>query len=284
MLCSDNAGTPSQIDLLSFDTNAWSNLLGDGPLERASLLALRRQVATRAVQVAVSWPLIMELTGVYVHKRALWKKSIREFHRLARARILLERPARAIAEVRLGRPLRQRELFYPTRNGIRFLERIAAGENVLAEAQHIRRTKAEYATDEAAAQRAVREEFRSEGRAQWVKAWRENPSAIVQDWAHDTMAEILGSRQGLIDPRQLPSVWHRSAFHLARIYLVGVEAEGPGKIDANDMIDHDHYVDAGYSSVLVTDDERFHRIAAHCPKPRVRLVRFREWAVRIASG
>jgi hypothetical protein len=275
---------PGQTELLSFDTNAWSNLLGDGLLARASLHALRRQVATRAVQVAVSWPLVMELTGAYDHKRTLWNKSIREFHRLAGSRILLERPARAIAEVRLGRPLRKGELFYPTRNSIRFLERIAAGENVLAEAEHVRRTKAEYAAEEAISQKAVRGEFASEGRAQWVKAWRENPSAIVEDWAHDTMEKILGSRQGLTDPRRLPSVWHRSAFHLARIYLVGVEAEGPGKIDANDMIDHDHYVDAGYSSVLVTDDERFHRIAAHCPKPSVRLVRFSEWAARIASG
>jgi len=51
-------GRPGQTELLSFDTNAWSNLLGEGPLERASLLALRRQVATRAGQAAVSWPLV----------------------------------------------------------------------------------------------------------------------------------------------------------------------------------------------------------------------------------
>jgi len=226
----------------------------------------------------------MELTGAYGHKRALWNKSIRELRRLGGGRILVERPARAIAEAKLGRRLRMAELFYPRRSSIRFFARIAAGEEVLAEADHVRHIKTQYAAKEAKAQAAVRAEMGTAGRAAWVRAWRESPAAIVEDWAFDRMEKILGSRQGLADPRELPSVWHHSAFDLARIYLVGVEAEGRGKIDGNDVMDHDHYVDAGYSSVLVTDDERFHRIAGHCPNPSVRLARFREWGTHLASG
>jgi hypothetical protein len=271
--------------LISFDTNAWSKLLGGGgALERASLHHLRRKVKTRELRVAVSWPLIMELTGTFGHKRALWQKAVRQLKELGGGRILLERPARAQAEVRLGRRLRWRELFYPKRSSIRFFERVSSGENVQEEADHVARMKAEYETQESATQKAVRGEVGSTGRAEWVRAWRTDPDAIVDDWARDTIELISGSGKRDQDPRLLPSVWHRSAFHVARIYLVGVEGEGPGKIDGNDVMDHDHYVDAAYSGVLVTDDARLHRIAGQCPRPRVNVLRFREWAARLASG
>lgn len=122
------------------------------------------------------------------------------------------------------------------------------------------------------------------GRAQWVRAWRANPSSIVLDWCRDEMALISADTHPLPDPRQLPSVWHSTAYRLARIYLVGVEGAGPSRIDFNDLMDHFHYADAAYSAALVTDDARLHRTSEHCPEPRIRTIRFQDWAGDLLSA
>src|SRR5690349_16491458 len=92
-----------QAALVSFDTDAWSRLVGEGLLARAARIALRRKVRRGVLQVAVSWPLLMELAGLYDHKQTLWRKALRELRLLGKGRILRERPARVQIEVKLGR-------------------------------------------------------------------------------------------------------------------------------------------------------------------------------------
>jgi hypothetical protein len=66
--------------------------------------------------------------------------------------------------------------------------------------------------------------------------------------------------------------------------LIGFEAKGPGRIDANDLYDLQHFVDAVYADVLVTDDKNFHRIAAETGESGVTLQCSRDWARAFVAG
>ena len=104
------------------------------------------------------------------------------------------------------------------------------------------------------------------------------------DWCADAVRDLRGDADTPSDSRQLPSIWNYWGYGLARMYLVGVEAEGPRRIDPNDLMDRDHYADAAYSSVLVTDDRKLHKIVRKSPAPRTQVQHLGEWALQVVSG
>jgi len=79
-------------------------------------------------------------------------------------------------------------------------------------------------------------------------------------------------------PREVPTRRADVAYQLARAYLVGLEAKGPGKIDANDSYDNQYFTEAVYADVLVTSDRNFHRIAQEAGDCGLKLQSNHEWA------
>jgi hypothetical protein len=268
---------------VSFDANAWSDLLRGGALERAALLALRRSVRAKQLEVSVCWPLILELAGTYKHDPAFWRRSLRELRRVGNGRILRDPHSRIDLETTAGRSLRRRERLQTSKECSTFFGHVLA-EDVREGDNDLRKHKAAYAAREAESQATVRREFGTRERARWIEEWKRDPSGIVRDWCNDAMEEVVGRKADFPDAQRLPTLWQYWGYGLARVYLVGVEAEGPRRIDANDLLDRDHYADSAYSTVLVTDDRKLTDIASRCPSPKPRLQRLREWSIEITTG
>jgi hypothetical protein len=270
--------------LISFDTNAWSALVQDDDLfTRATLTRLRRAVRDGVLRVAISLPLLMELMALAEHA-ALWQRTLRELKALGHHRVLRHHSARSAAEVRRRRSLRNRELFYGRTECAQFFREISTREGAVAQTDRLKRIKQEFSDHELATRVEIRKLIETRGRREWIRTWRADPSSIILDWCRDEIALVLADAHAPPDPRQLPSVWHSTAYKLARIYVVAVEGVGPSRIDPNDLMDHFHYADAAYSTALITDDAHLQRVSQHCPEPRIRVVGLRDWASALVSG
>ncbi len=265
---------------VSFDTSAWSRLLVRRPYENAVRHKLRRDVRTHEIEVVLTWALLAEIAPTLSDAEVSGHRSIRELRRLGGARVIAPLHERIEAELRRGDRLRRRERLLPVRLSRRLfggtLHRLAS-----AEVAFIAKKKDEYEALERQAQAEVREKFGMPERNGWIRAWRTTPASIVEDWCRDAIEKRVGRNGRAIDPRKIPSMWCNMSYKLARIYLVAVEAEGSGRIDPNDLLDHAHYADGAYSSVVVTEDQRFLRIAQMCPPPRPDVLSFDEWAQRL---
>ncbi|HVY26146.1 MAG TPA: hypothetical protein VHB79_06320 [Polyangiaceae bacterium] len=150
------------------------------------------------------------------------------------------------------------------------------------EKAYVESFKEVFRKQEIESRQAARETIATQDRAGWIRTWREDPTSLVLNWCQDTLNERSPVPQ--LDARTLPSLWHHTAYHVARVYLVGAEGVGPSRIDPNDVLDKDHFADAAYSSALVTDDRGLHRIAEQCPAPKVEVIGLGAWARRFLSG
>jgi hypothetical protein len=246
------------------------------------MIKLRREVRSGRLQVTASWPLIMELAGLYESDLRLYQRCLRALRELSRSKILLTRPDRVELELRKARRLRRGELFYPAENCERAFRRLATDSDVGEEKAYVEGFKEVFRKREIDARQEAREQIASKDRQGWIRAWRSDASSIVLDWCQDTLNERDPVPE--INPRTLPSLWHHTGYHVARVYFVGAEGVGPSRIDPNDILDQDHFADAAYSNVLVSDDHGLRRIAEECPAPKVPVVDLAQWAQGFLSG
>lgn len=267
-------------ELISFDTNAWTNLVRRAtPLHQQALILLRSTVRQGHLQVVLSAPLVRETAALASVDKKLWRDSGRELSRLCRCRLLRYNHERITQELKLQRALKRREMFHPT-HAPAYLFKALAGDELIsrAEAIDLEEIKKEWQQNEVDAREGVRRESDPLEKKGWNAAFRSDPKSKVIEWCR-----MDSDAANIERPDQLPSLWHRVSYKVARIYLVGTEGEGRSRVDGNDLVDWEHYIDACYSTALVTDDERLHRIGRLCPEPKVKLVKLDEWAVSILS-
>jgi hypothetical protein len=268
-------------ELVSFDTNAWSELRrGRDALVRTALLELRRAVKERRVQVVVSVPLLMELAGLYDVDHRLYQRCLRELATLGQHRILKTQPEREALELKFRRALQRDEMFASAAKGRERFRSWATHPDVALEKVRLRSAKDDFEKREIYARAVVRETSPRGKRDALVQWWNADPEGLVRDWCQDLAPGSADS----VDWARLPSIWHHVSYHVSRVYIVGAEGAGPSRIDPNDLLDGEHYADAAYSSVLVSDDGGLQRIAAVCPEPKVPVRNLKSWAEQLVSG
>ena len=276
---------------VALDTMAASHLCDGSLRSRAVLHTLRSRVKQGTFKLVATWPLIEELAGLFDSNPTLYRRIMREVARLSRGRLLNHGLVRVPLEVRRRSRLRAREAFLPMRESRQILA--AALRNAKAikgQAAVVVRAKQKYEQGEAEEKAAFwREAEGTMDREQGCTAFVRNRDAVIDDVCRNALREHR-ERFGLPvaegewpAPREVPTLRADMAFHVARLYLVGLEAKGKGKIDGNDLYDNAHFADAVYSDVLVTDDKRLHRIAGEAGNTRVHLQRYEDFAIDVLS-
>lgn len=154
---------------------------------------------------------------------------------------------------------------------------------IRAEDAAVRKAKARYEVGDREAKTDVWKDAEGTNvREKWCDKFERDREAAIDDWCV-YFVRMFAERSKLFVPRDLqahevPTARADAAYHVTRLWLVGLEAKGKGRIDGNDLYDNAHFADAAYSDVLVTDDKGFHRIAAETGNSGVRLERFEQWA------
>lgn len=110
---------------------------------------------------------------------------------------------------------------------------------------------------------------------------------MVADWA---LTDMHRSRKKLGLPKDrtrwpapdvLPTLWCRTAFKAAHVYVINRDGSS---IDGNDFFDWCHYTAAAHADVFVTRDRRLRAVARECPAPKPRVMSFEDWARGMLGG
>jgi hypothetical protein len=75
---------------------------------------------------------------------------------------------------------------------------------------------------------------------------------------------------------QVPTLWYFWSILWVWRYLNLLDPKRVEKV--NDLPDFLTYRDAAYANIFVTDDRRLRAYIERCPEPKVRVMRFAEWA------
>jgi hypothetical protein len=129
--------------------------------------------------------------------------------------------------------------------------------------------------------REVLREFGHQGIRETTRAWwRDEAEQRITEWIrsyfYTSRAELgLSADQATWpEPRNLPAAWNGYAYKMARmVQSVGEQR----KIAASDFFDFHHYVAAGYTEVLVTEDAAFRSTCASIPTTTARIQSLREF-------
>jgi hypothetical protein len=272
-------------ETIYFDTNAFCALCGPGPREREALWRLRHAVKHGRAHVLVTVSLTLELAPIRQLDPPKYLRIARELKRLSRGWILRPRQERGPLEIRYGRRLRRHEAFFPpSRTRKVFARGLFDPAQIAHEAALATQLKDAFELDEGKRLTDLKADTKMNyrtGAEEWKRAWVNNPEPIVRDWVHDQIVSLradAGLPERNINERDLVTVWSWIAFDLARIYIAGLDGIGKGRHDKNDEFDREHFSDASYATVLVTDDVRFRRIVELSAPDVVKVVTFAAWS------
>ena len=264
------------------DTNAVSCLFHppEGcPAAAQTRSALKRHLDTGSLTVVTSLSVFDELAGMAPAWIVKYQRTQELLWELAGSHVLRDNYDRIRLEVHQG-PLSGSDRFLPrdVRRSLRLETRKPSSARAVARKR--RQLTEPFAKEFEKLRTQVLADIGDDS-AKKTRAWREKAPQHVDDW---TVEYFRNNRQRLglpvseddwPEPRQVPSAWHKTAFYLAWLKQTVGESR---KIKPSDRYNIDHYVNASYVDLMVTQDGPFQATCGMIPDRPFQIETFQDFA------